>query len=75
VLEGEQKKPDGTSTLNRVTWTPLDGGKLRQRWDSTADGGKTWQVLFDGIYAKRSESVNNAGGGGGASPLALRRDI
>jgi hypothetical protein len=60
--------------LNRITWTPLDGGKVRQRWDSTLDGGKTWTVQFDGIYAKRSERANSAGGGG-VSPLSLRQDI
>lgn len=74
VLEGHQKQADGKQVLNRITWTPLDGGKVRQRWDTTADGGKTWQVQFDGIYAKRSESVG-AGGGGGGNPRSLRSDI
>ena len=74
VLEGQAKQADGKTVLNRITWTPLDGGKVRQRWDSTADGGKTWQVQFDGIYAKRANG-SSSGGGGGGSPLALRRDI
>lgn len=73
VLEGQQKQADGKTVLNRITWTPLDGGKVRQRWDSTADGGKTWQVQFDGIYAKRAGAAS--GGGGGGDPLALRHDI
>ena len=73
VLEGQQKQSDGKTVLNRITWTPLEGGKVRQRWDSTADGGKTWQVQFDGIYAKRGEGA--ASGGGGGSPLSLRQDI
>jgi len=76
VLEGQQKQADGKSVLNRVTWTPLDGGKVRQRWDSTADGGKTWQVQFDGIYAKRAMgAVSSGGGGGGGDSPQLRRDI
>lgn len=76
VLEGQQRQADGKSVLNRITWTPLDGGKVRQRWDSTADGGKTWQVVFDGIYSKRvaEPRVGGGGGGGGDSP-SLRRDI
>lgn len=74
VLEGQQRQADGKSVLNRITWTPRDDGTVRQRWDSTADGGKTWQVQFDGIYAKRSERAA-VGSGGGANPLQLRRDI
>jgi hypothetical protein len=74
VLEGPQKKSDGSSVQNRVTWTPLAGGKLRQRWDATADGGKTWKPLFDGTYTKRvGEPIG--GGGGGGKPLQLRSDI
>ena len=73
VLEGPLKQPDGSSVLNRITWTPLADGKLRQRWDSTADGGKTWQLQFDGIYAKRGSA--SSGGGGSGDPLALRSDI
>lgn len=75
VLEGQRRQADGKQVLNRITWTPLDGGKLRQRWDSTADGGKTWQVLFDGIYAKRNDMAPVGGGGGGGNAQQLRRDI
>jgi hypothetical protein len=46
--------PNGTTVVNRITWTPLDGGKVRQLWESTADGGKTWTVAFDGTYVKRA---------------------
>lgn len=76
VLEGQQKQADGKTVLNRITWTPLDGGTVRQRWDFTADGGKTWTVQFDGIYAKRDASAAvGSGGGGGGKPLQLRSDI
>ena len=36
-----------------ITWTPLDGGGLRQHWESTTDGGKTWATVFDGNYRPR----------------------
>jgi len=36
----------------RITWTPEAGGKVRQLWDSSSDGGKTWKVEFDGTYVK-----------------------
>ena len=51
VMSGEQLQPDGKKLLNRITWTPKDG-KVRQFWETSADGGKTWQVAFDGMYAK-----------------------
>ncbi len=39
--------------VNRITWTPLDYGRIRQHWESTTDGGRTWSTVFDGYYKKR----------------------
>ena len=38
--------------LTRVTWRPLPDGGLRQTFESSSDGGKTWTVSFDGFYKK-----------------------
>jgi hypothetical protein len=43
---------DGPSR-QRITWTPLPDGRVRQLWDSSSDGGKTWKVAFDGTYSKK----------------------
>ena len=51
VLTGE-KKSDSGSTLQRITWTPK-GKEVRQVWESSTDGGKTWSVVFDGNYRKK----------------------
>ncbi len=40
-------------SVNRITWTPLDDGRVRQHWEATADGGKTWTTVFDGYYSRR----------------------
>jgi len=40
--------------INRITWTPLSGGKVKQQWDISTDNGKTWQISFVGLYEKRS---------------------
>ena len=32
----------------RITWTPAADGSVRQLWESSADDGKSWTVLFDG---------------------------
>src|ERR1700761_4900035 len=46
VMTGEQLQADGTKLLNRITWTPKDG-KVRQHWETSVDGGKTWATAFD----------------------------
>lgn len=62
VLEGEQRGADGKPVKNRITWTPLAGGKVRQLWETSPDG-KQWAVSFDGIYSKRDGTAGGAGGG------------
>jgi hypothetical protein len=56
-LEGNSMvmRDDGASgAINRITWTPLEGGKVRQLWETSKDQGKTWQVAFDGLYTPRA---------------------
>jgi len=36
------------NATNRITWTKLEGGRVRQVWE-TSDG-KAWTVVFDGVY-------------------------
>jgi hypothetical protein len=50
VLTGERKSD---STLQRITWMP-NGKEVRQVWESSSDGGKTWSVVFDGTYRKKT---------------------
>lgn len=37
----------------RWTWYVLAPGKVRQMAEQTADGGKTWAVVWDSVYVKR----------------------
>jgi hypothetical protein len=54
VLAGNTLDPaTGAATLNRITWTPQADAKVRQHWETSADGGKTWQTAFDGLYARK----------------------
>lgn len=53
VLEGESPAPDGRPAKQRITWTPREDGTVRQHWETSTDGGKSWTTAFDGIYAKR----------------------
>jgi hypothetical protein len=51
VLSGEQQQADGSRLLNRIIWT-LKDGKVRQLWETSSDGGKSWKTSFDGLYSK-----------------------
>jgi hypothetical protein len=53
VLEGTAPGPDGRPARQRVTWTPLAGGDVRQHWEVSSDSGATWSTVFDGRYSRR----------------------
>jgi hypothetical protein len=50
---GETKRSDGKVILERLTFTKLGDGGVRQFWEQSADGGKTWAVVFDGTYVRK----------------------
>lgn len=43
----------GAKTLHKLTFFNLGPGHVRQLWESSTDGGKTWTVTFDGDYRKK----------------------
>jgi hypothetical protein len=54
ILDGpERKTPRGPVVRDRITWTPLPDGRVRQHWEVSPDAGATWTDAFDGIYARR----------------------
>lgn len=40
--------------INRITWTPMEDGSVRQHWQASKDGGKTWTTVFDGLYVRQA---------------------
>lgn len=52
VIEDEGK----SGAINRITWTPLDAGRVRQHWQTSKDGGKTWETAYDGLYVPKADS-------------------
>jgi len=52
VLEGNRRTAQG-ERRNRITWSALEAGLVRQVWESSTDGGKTWELRFDGRYFPR----------------------
>jgi hypothetical protein len=53
VLQGETLDSAEAAVLNRITWQETGPGAVRQLWEVSSDGGKTWGVAFDGRYRKR----------------------
>lgn len=53
VLKGTQKDKAGKTIVNRITWTALPSGQVRQLWDTSSDDGKSWTVAFDGLYTRK----------------------
>jgi hypothetical protein len=57
VLEGEQAGAEaGKKRRDRISWTPLPGGEVRQHWETSSDNGATWTTAFDGRYTRVTET-------------------
>jgi hypothetical protein len=53
VLQSDpQTTPKGV-VVQRITWSKEADASVRQLWESSNDGGKTWSVSFDGKYVKQ----------------------
>ncbi|MBX3280241.1 MAG: hypothetical protein KF868_19755 [Acidobacteria bacterium] len=53
AYRAETVGPDGAKTLHRMTFTKLSDNRVRQFWEQSGDGGKTWNVAFDGDYQRK----------------------
>ncbi len=49
VLTGKTIAKNGAEIQHRISWTPLEGGAVRQHWQSSNDGVE-WRTAFDGRY-------------------------
>lgn len=59
VLKGPKEVARQGATvrwIERIAWTPLPDGRVRQLWDHSKDGGVTWSVVFDGYYRRVKNS-------------------
>ncbi len=52
--DGKMTLVGGTKPMNRIIWSALPNGRVRQLWETSSDSGKTWAVAFDGTYQKKS---------------------
>ncbi|HET8945594.1 MAG TPA: hypothetical protein VFQ07_01315 [Candidatus Polarisedimenticolia bacterium] len=57
VLEGKDRKGlRGELVRDRITWSPLPDGRVRQHWEQSHDQGVTWATAFDGMYSRKPGS-------------------
>jgi hypothetical protein len=53
VMQGLRPSPLGPR-IDRIAWTPLGAGEVRQLWEISTDGGTTFPIVqFDGRYLRR----------------------
>ena len=58
IMEGPlQYLVEGRSTRLKGTWTRLPDGRVRQLFEESDDGGKTWKLWFDGHYTRRLSNL------------------
>ena len=55
MLSGQQPGAQGATVTDRITWSLIgnDPDQVRQFWQQSNDGGKTWSVAFDGLYVRK----------------------
>lgn len=52
ILEGESHLRDGSTVMQRITWS-VQGKGVREAAVQSKDGGKTWTPAFDVLFLKR----------------------
>jgi hypothetical protein len=50
VLSGTRVTAERKTITDRISWTPLTDGRVRQHWQQRAGTG-VWQEIFDGYYS------------------------
>lgn len=55
IENGSMVLTDAAKT-NRITFTPAEDGSVRQHWETSSDGGKSWATAFDGRYVQADDS-------------------
>jgi len=54
--DGHMVLSSSAPPIQRITWSPQADGSVRQLWESSKDGGKSWSTAFDGKYIKKKSS-------------------
>jgi hypothetical protein len=50
ILQSQPQETPKGPTVQRITWSREPNDAVRQLWESSTDGGRTWTTSFDGLY-------------------------
>jgi hypothetical protein len=53
ILQSAPRTTPQGVVVQRITWSKNADQSVRQVWESSTDGGKTWSVAFDGRYVRQ----------------------
>jgi hypothetical protein len=54
VMTGKEYRPE-VVRMHRVTWTSKSDGSVEERWQTSTDSGRTWEVRLEGILQRIAE--------------------
>ncbi len=55
ILVGQRpsQKEKGVTITHRIAWTPLPDRRVKQVWENSTNGGRTWRLVSEGTYVPK----------------------
>ena len=55
ILVGQRpsQKEKGITITHRIAWTPLPDHRVKQVWENSTNGGRTWRLVSEGTYVPK----------------------
>ncbi|HYV41974.1 MAG TPA: hypothetical protein VEO02_09325 [Thermoanaerobaculia bacterium] len=55
ILVGQRpsQKEKGVTITHRIVWTPQQDHRVKQVWENSTNGGRTWRLVSEGTYVPR----------------------
>jgi hypothetical protein len=55
ILVGQRpsQKEKGVTITHRIAWNTLPDHRVKQYWEASTNGGRTWRPVFEGYYVPR----------------------
>jgi len=55
VMTGKDYPIPGVMRMHRLTWKPKSDGSVEELWQTSTNAGRSWHVLFDGVFRRLAE--------------------
>jgi hypothetical protein len=55
ILVGQRpsQKEKGVTITHRIAWSTMPDHRVKQYWEASTNGGRTWRPVFEGYYVPR----------------------